>query len=389
MTLEEKKVSVIIPVYNSEKYLDRCINSLVTQTYKNIELIIIDDKSPDNAPKICDSWAKRDSRIKVIHNEVNEGVAAARNKGISYITGDYVAFVDSDDFTDKTLIEKAVSRLDQENADIVWYGFNFYFGEDRVFPYSMHVKKEVYTGKEIQDRLIPDILEGSRNGKVKGLCGAVWTYIVSVDFLKQNAPEYWSEREWYLEDVLFNYIMYSKLNKVVIIPEYLYYWNQTNTSSLTSKKISLDQYVKLRKLIQYMLDNRKKLGYTTEMDLRIQDFFVYLTIREMIQLAVNKSYYDEVTFQIIMEHMICDKFFHRCLAFREINENWSDDIRRILQMILMNRYDECIKFVVNMVQENKAAVLKLFLGESEDNLKTKPQHHSDMWVIQLDLRQVV
>lgn len=225
MTLEEKKVSVIIPVYNSEKYLDRCINSLVTQTYKNIELIIIDDKSPDNAPKICDSWAKRDSRIKVIHNEVNEGVAAARNKGISYITGDYVAFVDSDDFTDKTLIEKAVSRLDQENADIVWYGFNFYFGEDRVFPYSMHVKKEVYTGKEIQDRLIPDILEGSRNGKVKGLCGAVWTYIVSVDFLKQNAPEYWSEREWYLEDVLFNYIMYSKLNKVVIIPEYLYYWN--------------------------------------------------------------------------------------------------------------------------------------------------------------------
>ena len=90
-------ISVIVPIYNRELYLEKCIESIVSQTYSNLEIILVDDGSPDNCPAICDEWAKKDSRIKVVHKE-NGGVASARNAGLSAATGDYVAFVDGDDF---------------------------------------------------------------------------------------------------------------------------------------------------------------------------------------------------------------------------------------------------------------------------------------------------
>ena len=97
----EKKISIIIPVYKVEKYLDKCVESVVNQTYKNLEIILVDDGSPDNCPKMCDEWAEKDKRIKVIHKE-NGGLSDARNFGIEKATGDYLMFLDSDDYLDVT-----------------------------------------------------------------------------------------------------------------------------------------------------------------------------------------------------------------------------------------------------------------------------------------------
>ena len=91
------KVSIIVPVYNVEKYLDRCMESLLNQTLKDIEIILVDDGSPDNCPQICDEYAKKDSRVKVVH-KVNAGLGYARNSGLDVASGEYVAFVDSDDY---------------------------------------------------------------------------------------------------------------------------------------------------------------------------------------------------------------------------------------------------------------------------------------------------
>ena len=99
-------VSVVLPIYNVEKYLDRCIESVVGQTYKNLEIILVDDESPDGCPKKCEDWAKRDKRIKVIHKE-NAGLGYARNTGIENATGEYICFFDSDDYVEKDTIEKA------------------------------------------------------------------------------------------------------------------------------------------------------------------------------------------------------------------------------------------------------------------------------------------
>ena len=119
--MELPVLSVIIPVYNVEKYLDECVNSIVNQSYKNLEIILVDDGSTDKSGAICDEWRDRDSRIKVIH-KANAGLGYARNSGIEVAEGDFVAFVDSDDFIDKDMYQDLMSIAISEKSDIVYSG---------------------------------------------------------------------------------------------------------------------------------------------------------------------------------------------------------------------------------------------------------------------------
>ncbi|MBO4962435.1 MAG: glycosyltransferase family 2 protein [Clostridia bacterium] len=111
------KISVIVPVYKVEQYLNDCVNSIVNQTYTNLEIILVDDGSPDNCPKMCDDWAKKDSRIKVVHKE-NGGLSDARNAGLNVVTGDYFVFVDSDDFVHVDYIKNLKNGIDKFDADL-------------------------------------------------------------------------------------------------------------------------------------------------------------------------------------------------------------------------------------------------------------------------------
>lgn len=112
-----EKISVIVPIYMVEEFLDECVQSIVSQSYTNLEIILVDDGSPDKCPEMCDAWAKRDSRIKVIH-KVNGGLSDARNVGIDVATGEYIAFVDSDDWIRPDMYEKMLNAIKLENADI-------------------------------------------------------------------------------------------------------------------------------------------------------------------------------------------------------------------------------------------------------------------------------
>ena len=115
--MKEPLISVIVPIYNVENYLDKCIESIVNQTYKNLEIILVDDGSPDNSPKICDNWALKDNRIKVIHKE-NGGLSSARNAGIQNASGEYIAFIDSDDYFDLQAISVMQKNLENYNVDV-------------------------------------------------------------------------------------------------------------------------------------------------------------------------------------------------------------------------------------------------------------------------------
>lgn len=123
-----RKVSVVIPVYKVENYIKKCVDSIINQTYENIEIILVDDGGNDNCPKICDEYAKKDQRIKVIHKE-NGGLSDARNEGIKNSTGDYIMFVDSDDWVDTKIIEHLVKIKEKYNADIAICN-RFYAYED-------------------------------------------------------------------------------------------------------------------------------------------------------------------------------------------------------------------------------------------------------------------
>ena len=113
----EPLISVIVPVYKVEQYLDRCVQSIVDQTYKNLEIILVDDGSPDNCPAMCDAWAEKDDRVQVIHKE-NGGVSSARNVGLDAVTGSYIAFVDADDWIESDMLEFLLHNIIEFKADI-------------------------------------------------------------------------------------------------------------------------------------------------------------------------------------------------------------------------------------------------------------------------------
>ncbi len=116
-------VSVIVPVYGVERYLDACVEGLVGQTYRNLEILLVDDGSPDRCPAMCDAWTARDERIRVIH-KANGGLSDARNVGLAKATGDYIYFVDSDDMVERNLIERAMATMRDYDADLVMFQFD-------------------------------------------------------------------------------------------------------------------------------------------------------------------------------------------------------------------------------------------------------------------------
>ena len=140
--MADKKVSVVVPIYNVEDYLDKCVETIVNQTYKNLEIILVDDGAKDNSGPLCDKWAAKDSRIKVVHKE-NGGLSSARNTGMEVATGDYIMFEDSDDWLELELIEKCVDRITKDNSELVIFGYKkvneqganlgeFTFGNDTI-----------------------------------------------------------------------------------------------------------------------------------------------------------------------------------------------------------------------------------------------------------------
>ena len=116
------KISIIVPCYGVEKYLDQCLDSLVSQTFKDIEIILVDDVSPDRVPEMCDMWCKKDSRIKVIHKKENGGLGYACNSGIDIATGEFIAFCDSDDWVSPDMYKKMYETAISQSCDAVITG---------------------------------------------------------------------------------------------------------------------------------------------------------------------------------------------------------------------------------------------------------------------------
>ena len=132
--MKEPKISVIVPVYKVEPYLRKCLDSIVNQTYRNLEIILVDDGSPDNCGAICDEYAAGDGRIRVIHQE-NGGVSSARNAGLSAVTGEWVGWVDSDDWIEPDMYEYLLKNALEQNADIAVCSH-----------YEVHRETEVFCG---------------------------------------------------------------------------------------------------------------------------------------------------------------------------------------------------------------------------------------------------
>lgn len=267
--MKTPKVSIIVPVYNVEQYLDRCIQSLVNQSLKDIEIILVDDGSPDNCPKMCDEYAQNDDRIKVIHKQ-NAGLGYARNSGLEIATGEYVAFVDSDDYVNTAMYETLYERAYITNADATFCGFNTEVTKDVWHESREVVKDEQWEGDSIKEFMYNMIASGKGVRKERLYQMSVWHAIYKRDIIKKNNISFLSERDVVSEDIPFQVDFLKNSNRVLYLNEHLYYYCFNGKSlSATFKKEKFYGYNKLRECLFSKINdteyrqrvNRLYIGY--------------------------------------------------------------------------------------------------------------------------------
>ena len=279
MVAKSKKVSIIVPIYNVEKYLDRCIESITQQTYNNLEIILVDDESPDKCPEMCEIWAKKDFRIKVIHKK-NEGLGYARNTGIENATGDYLCFVDSDDMLDKTTIEETIDS----NFDIIYYGFKNIDKDDNITYRRIPTpEKEKYYKPEIISKILPNLITDVPNAKQYNMNMSSCMCLISKKVVDKYNWRFVSERNIISEDVYSLMILFKNINSIKIVNKDFYSY-RINQKSLT-RSYKDDRYKKVKKLHKELL----KLYDNEDIKYRIDYLYLSYTISCLKQIVESNN----------------------------------------------------------------------------------------------------
>lgn len=260
-------VTVIVPIYNVEDYLEECINSILAQTYNNLEIILVDDGSTDNSPKICDRYKLKDNRIKVVHKK-NEGLGYARNSGMKVATGEFVTFVDSDDYCENKMIENLVAPIIELGADTVIGGFKRVNNEKKII-YIEKYKKKMYD-QDVYTNFFSKML-GSMPNSHDSIRMSVWNSLYSLSIIKGNSIKFPSERKLISEDLVFDEQYYS-YSKKVYLTDSTDYCYRLNESSLTQtyKKNRIDTTCALYEYMENIVANKN----VTNGILRLQKQFL-------------------------------------------------------------------------------------------------------------------
>lgn len=286
--MEKEKISVIVAIYNVENYLSKCIESILNQTYQNLEIILIDDGSSDRSGDICDDYLRRDSRIRVIHRE-NRGIAYTRNEGLDVAKGDYITFVDSDDYIHPQMYELLMEKLHEQNADIA------------ACDYCEISENDIPTVRDLQvENIIIDTIE-TRQEKKKYIyldkyvdALLVWNKIIK--------RELWDgircPKDKIYEDETITFRTLHNAKKIVYLNEKLYYYIRRNAkSSITTTTFSEKRLFRLDALevrLDYYIE-KKEWEYLAEA------FFVYKTDFLVILKHIENS--EEYTIAILRPYL--------------------------------------------------------------------------------------
>lgn len=218
----ESLVSVIVPIYKVEQYIRQCVESIIKQTYHKLEIILVDDGSPDNCGTICDGYAKKDERIQVIHQK-NGGLSAARNAGLDIAKGDYIFFVDSDDWISNDTIQKMLAKYEETNADLVLCDICPFYEADYsgVKKQASPLKSEVLDQKELIERLMQE---------------AAWYYCVVWNKLYPRTllDGIRFPLDFIHEDEAIAHRIFERCQTIAVIAEPMYYYRQTNGGIMAS-----------------------------------------------------------------------------------------------------------------------------------------------------------
>lgn len=221
--MSEPLISIIVPVYKVEKFLEQCVQSVISQTYSNLEIILVDDGSPDRCPQLCDEWSRKDRRIKVIHKQ-NGGLSDARNFGIRAARGEYLAFVDSDDWISPYMISKLYEACAQFEAEMSICQFEMVYDDGKREKYvEEEYPTEVLSSKEALKLLLQD----------KRITSHAWRKLYKREIIKD---EMFPKGKYY-EDVYIMPELFLRCNKIVYLNDVLYYYRQNPTGIVKSNSI--------------------------------------------------------------------------------------------------------------------------------------------------------
>ena len=278
-------ISVIVPVYNTQKFLEKCLESIINQTFKDIEIICINDGSTDNSMSILNDYSEKDSRIKII-NQKNAGLSCARNTGINNAKGEYIGFVDSDDWIDLDFFEKLYNAAKNYDADIASAGIKRV--RSYKWKYHLKIKEEEVTENTDRKFVLSDVHEKCY----------VWNKIYRLEKIKQFSLYF--EAGIYFEDRCFTCEALSKLKRLVVVPDTYYnYWTNPNSivKSKSTKKTQDAKYTN-EKMMKILKLNNINLEHYAEKIKKIK--FLGLTILKIKIFKHKKQYilFNQIRFEI-------------------------------------------------------------------------------------------
>lgn len=322
----EPLISVIVPIYNVEKYLDRCIKSIVNQTYSNLEIILIDDGSQDNCFKICNKWAELDNRIKVIHKE-NGGLSDARNVGLKMAKGEYIGFIDSDDFISKYFIELLHRKLVETKSDLIQCDYL------KVNDNYLEKEKSVKTDFDIEifntEEALRLLIEEKKINQV------VWNKLYKKELLQKIRFEYNKLNE----DDFFTYQVFAKCNKIAYINLPLYYYLVRN-QSIMGKKYSIKRLDGLEaRFLRYnfIKKNYQELDSFGKKSLLFYIIYCYqmvLTINNKNERIEAEKIVEDYFKKVINDHILLELCFKEkiWINMMKLSIKWTAVLRNKLKI---------------------------------------------------------
>ena len=332
------KVSIIVPIYNVEQYLDRCVQSLLHQTLHDIEIILVDDGSPDRCPQMCDEYARQDARIKVVHKK-NEGLGYARNSGLEVATGEYVTFCDSDDFVDLEAYEYVLNVIQSRNLEICWFQPRRVDTKGGIVLDGTRTPEEYFNGKDEIRKLQLDIIGHNpqdKYSKPRGFSSCMALF--RRETVISSGIRFPSEREVASEDLIFVVKLLPYVNSVGILSNIFY--NYTINPCSISQNFSEEKYDRL-------------INMLTEIRAYCNSSFDYKTYKS--------HYYSQVLriFHVILKYISVGKltFIQKCKRIRKecthpmmlefYNEvpiscyNWKEQL-----FVYCMKYKICLFFII-------------------------------------------
>lgn len=337
------KVSVIIPIYKVEKYLSRCLDSVVNQTLDDIEIVLVDDGSPDSCPEICDRYAKKDSRIKVIHKK-NEGLGYARNSGMLIATGEYIAFLDSDDYVSKDMYEKVYSELKRTDADCCVTGYVVKKDSGDEIHKENPLGTAVYESDDIITKVLAGML-GSKPDQARDtdVGMSVWKCVYRKELLQDKGILFPSERELISEDIIFQIRVLPQVKRVCTLSEVMYYYCENANSQSLTKTYSKDKFDRYKKLYNVELGMLSKIKFCEETRLRATRMFLGNTrvcIKQICQSTENSKQEKKTLLQEICD----DKEIQDVLKWYP----WKDNpLRQKIVTLLIKK--KCVRLIMWLV----------------------------------------